>query len=319
MEPSAPERFLLHGRRTAKLASGNNLLVARGHGYSRRMAKFPSFRNALLAAFTACFLLSESMGAAERSSLSADFAPDAETSWIPVGDDYLPPDSGPGPVTSDPAHPYVPNFTPGKMPTYRVADLSNPILQPWAKDQMRKANDDVLAGHVPFRARESCWPPGVPTFLVYALATPLYFLQAPNQVVITYSGGPELRQVYLGVPHSANPKPSWYGESVGHYEGDTLVVDTVALNPRTYVDNYRTPHTDQLHVVERYRLIRDGNMLEVRFIVEDPGAFTQAWSGIQKFRRSRRIALSELPCVESDAHYFSYETYPVPVSDKPDF
>src|SRR5436305_686692 len=98
---------------------------------------------------------------AAQPTAPPDFATDDATSWIPVGDDYLPPMRGPGPITFDPAHPYVPNFT-GKQPTYRVADLTNPILQPWAAEQMRKANEAVLAGHVPFRARESYWPPGVP-------------------------------------------------------------------------------------------------------------------------------------------------------------
>lgn len=283
------------------------------------MSKFVSFRNASLAAFAACALLIGSISATERTAPPPSFAPDAETNWIPVGDDYLPPETGPGPVTFDPTHPYVPNFTPGKAPTYRVADLSNPILQPWAKDRMRKANEDVLAGHVPFRARESCWPAGVPTFLVYALVTPLYFLQTPKQVVMTYSGGPEFRHIYLGVPHSAHPKLSWYGESVGRYEGDALVVDTIGLNERTYVDNYRTPHTDKLHIVERYRLIEDRNILEVRFTVEDPGAFTRPWSGIQKFRRTHRTSLSESPCSETNIRYFSYDTYPVPVAGRPDF
>ena len=57
-------------------------------------------------------------------------------------------------------------------------------------------------------------------------------------------------QVYLDVPHSANPKPSWYGESVGHYEGDTLVVDTIGFNDNTVTDIYRTPPSDKMHVVE---------------------------------------------------------------------
>jgi hypothetical protein len=279
----------------------------------------PLIRIASSAAFAASLIIGSSIAAAQRTPPTPDFAPDTETSWIPVGDDYLAPESGPGPVTFDPAHPYVPNLTPGKAQTYRVADLSSPILQPWAADQMRKANEDVLAGRVPFRARESCWPPGVPTFLVYALATPLYFLQTPGLVLMTYSGGPEMRHVYLRASHSANPKQSWYGESVGHYDGDTLVVDTIEFNRRTFVDNYRTPHTEKLHVVERYRLIGDGNTLEVRFSVEDPGAFTRPWSGSQRFRRSHRIALSELPCVESDVQYFSYAKYSVPVAGKPDF
>ena len=66
----------------------------------------------------------------------------------------------------------------------------------------------------------------------------------------------------MNVPHSKNPKPSWYGESVGHYEGDELVVDTIGLNDKTFVDNYRTPHTDQIHVVERFKLIEDGKTLQ---------------------------------------------------------
>jgi len=257
------------------------------------------------------------MFAAQMQVPPPDFATDDMTSWLPVGDDYLPPASGPGPITFDPAHPYIPNFT-GRQPTYRVADLTNPILQPWAAEQMRKANEAVLAGHVPFRARESCWPPGVPTFLVYALATPLYFLQTRNMVAIVYQSA-DLRHVYMNVPHSAHPALSWYGESIGHYEGDTLVVDTVGLNERTFVDNYRTPHTSQLHVVERYRLTDGGNMLEVAFQVEDPGAFTTRWSAIQRFRRVHRAPMSELPCVESNTRYFNYETYPVSSADKPDF
>ena len=63
----------------------------------------------------------------------------------------------------------------------------------------------------------------------------------------------QYRHIYLNVPHSADIKPSWFGESVGHYEGDTLVVDTIGLNDRTFIDDYLTPHTDKLHVVERFR------------------------------------------------------------------
>jgi hypothetical protein len=84
-----------------------------------------------------------------------------------------------------------------------------------------------------------------------------------------FSGDQQVRHVYLDVPHSENPKPSWYGESIGHYEGDTLVMDTVGLNDKTFLDNYRTPHTEKLHVVERWRLIDDGERLEVKVRVED--------------------------------------------------
>jgi hypothetical protein len=105
---------------------------------------------------------------------------------------------------------------------YRIADL-----QPWAREEMRKANEQVHAGKVPFRPRERCYPAGVPGFVVYTLAEPYYFLQTAKQVTIVDQGGPEVRRIYLDVPHSPKVTPSWYGESVGHYEGgDTLVVDT---------------------------------------------------------------------------------------------
>src|SRR6202162_1910250 len=100
-----------------------------------------------------------------------------------------------------------------------------------------------------------------------------------------FSGNAEVRHIRLNASHSADPKPSWYGESVGHYEGDTLVVDTIGLNDKRLIDNYGTPHTDKLHVVERFRLVDGGKTLEVAFTVEDPCAFFQTWSGTRQRHR----------------------------------
>src|SRR6266550_6837173 len=163
----------------------------------------------------------------------------------------------PGPVTQDPRYPFVPNGV-GGQPTYRIADLSNPNLKPWVKERMKKDNDEVLSGKIAFTPHSSCSPAGVPAFHLYGFQ-PMYFIQTPKEVVIIFSGDKQVRHVYLDVPHSKDPKPSWYGESVGHYEGgDTLVVDTIGMNDKTFVDNYRTPHTTQLHVVERFKLIEGG-------------------------------------------------------------
>ena len=101
---------------------------------------------------------------------------------------------------------------------------------------MKKDNDEVLAGKIAFTPRSSCLPGGVPVFMMFPVAEPLYFVQTPKQVKMIFAGDQQVRRVYLDVPHSANPKPSWYGESVGHYEGDTLVVDTIGLNDKTFVD-----------------------------------------------------------------------------------
>jgi hypothetical protein len=110
-------------------------------------------------------------------------------------------------------------------------------------------------------------------------AQPMFFVQTPKQVWMIYSGNQEVRRIYLDVPHTANPTPSWYGESVGHYEGDTLMVDNIAQNDKTFIDNYRTPHTEKLHVVERWRMVDGGEGMEVVFTVEDPDAFYQPWTG----------------------------------------
>jgi hypothetical protein len=270
----------------------------------------------------ACVLTAVACAAAEPKAVP-DLYVDAETGWLPVGDDLLPPPSGPGPVTFDKFHPYIDNGVARRthtQPTYRVADLTNPILRPWAVEQMRKANAEVLAGKVPFRPRESCYPGGVPGFLVYNLAFADRFLQTDKQVTIINPGGPEVRRIYLDVPHSAKVMPSWYGESVGHYEGgDTLVVDTIGLSTKAFVDNYRTPHTDQLHVVERFRLASGGQMIEVLVKVDDPGAFTMPWSATQRFRRVHAGPMPEDICTENNINPFSFETVPIPQADRPDF
>ena len=255
-------------------------------------------------------------------ALRADGIPNfaaAGYGWFEDGDDFLPPVSGPGPVFSDPKHPYRSNQS-GVQPTYRVADISNPILQPWVKEALRKANDRVLSGAVPFNPRERCWPSGVPAFEVYTRVRPVYFIQGRDKVLIVNEGDAQVRRVYLNVPHSKNPKPSWYGESVGHYEGnDTLVVDTIGLSDKTFVDNYLTPHTKDLHVVERFTLAQDGRTLDVTVTVEDPGAFTTKWSARQVYHLEFQGPWDESPCAENNANYFGFDVSALPQADTPDF
>ena len=285
------------------------------------MSRLPSrraFSRSILGALVGAVAASCPLPAAETIP---DFSGDGTVAWVldDTIDDFLPPASGPGPITFDPAHPYIPNFRP-QQPTYRVADLGNPILQPWAREQMKKTNDAVLAGKVPFRARERCWPIGVPGFVINSLIAPFRFYQMAKEIVIIDEGGPEVRHVYLDVPHSAAPKPSWYGESVGHYQGgDTLVIDTIGVTERTFVDNYRTPHTAKLHVVERYRIVEGGNKVEVAINVDDPGAFTTPWAATQRLRRVKRELLPESVCNETNQDYFGEQAVPYPTADKPDF
>jgi hypothetical protein len=264
------------------------------------------------------------------NSAIPNFSPDSRTGWVagvpdgvsPVGQDFLPPPSGPGPVTFDKAHPYVDSAISrktGAQPTLRVADLSNPILQPWVREELRKVNERALTAIVMFTPKERCWPIGVPGFLLYPV-TPVYFLQTPKEVAMIWEEDHMARHVYLTDRHSPNLKPSWFGESIGHYEnGDTLVIDTIGLNTRTFVDSYRTPHTEQLHVVERFRIVDGAKALEVNVHVEDPGAFTMPWNAMQRYRRVEQGPMREAVCAENNAKFFDFDVEPIPQSDKPDF
>jgi hypothetical protein len=265
-----------------------------------------------------------------------NFAPNDRVSWYPDrldGDQWLPPQPGDvGPIMSRPDYPYVPNDA-SDQPTYRIADLTNPILQPWVRAQMEKDNNEVLAGKIPFMARERCYPPGPAAWNVFRRVTPpmVFFVQQPTFVLLAYRGDNQFRHVYLNVPHSPNPKPSWNGESVGHYEnGDTLVVDTIGIlaHPLSFVDNYRTPHTDQLHVVERYRLSADGKEIDVTVQVEDPGAFTMPYTARQHYARSEEGPIEEAICAEGAGRgtdIFNWglshakDLVPMPQDDTPDF
>jgi hypothetical protein len=250
----------------------------------------------------------------------ANFSPDSVTGWQLSDDEFIPPPSGPGPIVSDPAHPYISfyRFPRNPRPSFRVADLSNPILQPWTRERLRKVNERSLSGQVVAIPKERCWPVGVPAFLLLP-ATPVYFLQTPKEVWMIWMQNHQVRRVYLDVPHSASVTPSWYGESVGHYEGDALVVDTIGISDKSYVDNYQTPHTNQLHVIERFHIVDGGKTLEVNVNVEDPGAFTTPWNAIQRYRRTNNGPQSEVVCAENNDDHFHHGLEAMPQADNPDF
>ena len=314
-------RVLCSGRaEKAHLAKRMGLQMT-GFALANRIRQAPRaiLFSSALATVAALFFHLDAYGAPSAGAVP-NFAPDGYTAWVPsrpAGDEFLRPESGPGPVISEKNHPYRPNGQ--GQSTFRVADLSNPILKPWAIEQMKKVNDQVLAGKIPFTARERCWPGGVPDFDVYERDRPVFWIQTPKEIVIVNEHDQQTRHIYLNVPHSAHPKPSWYGESVGHYEGDTLVVDTIGLNDKTFVDNYRTPHTAQLHVVERFQLIDGGKTLQATIRVDDPGAFNMPWSAVQRWRRRDNQQIVELVCAENNAQYFNYNVTPIPTAANPDF
>jgi hypothetical protein len=227
-----------------------------------------------------------------------------------------------------------------------VGDYTNPILQPWAADIVKKHGDLSIAGVVYPNPANQCWPePGPFIYKNFALQ----ILQQPHQVTLLYEQDHEVRRVRMNQQHPVRVTPSWYGDSIGYYEGDTLVIDTVGIRadrPYAMVDLYGTPYTGSLHMVERYRLVdyenakegldRDaqenfrppgasldidrnyrGKHLQVHFTVDDPGAFTTPWSATVTYRPGSN-EWPEIACAENPQIPYDKDA-DVPTALKADF
>src|SRR5215471_7976827 len=148
--------------------------------------------------------------------------PDFSGLWARVSfPGFEPPLAGPGPVTNRL------RARNGSASIYgMVGDYTNPILKPWAAEIVKKRGEIELGGaHAP-NPRSQCWPGGVP-FVFTNVGMQIF--QKPDRITIFYADNREVRHVHMNQPHPALLTPSWYGHSVAHYEGDTLVVDTVGV------------------------------------------------------------------------------------------
>jgi hypothetical protein len=264
---------------------------------------------------TVCVLASVATAATQDGV--PNFSSSANTAWQSDTPEGLAPSStGPRPVGVDPAifdkdHPY-------DMDTaFPVLDIANSNLQPWVVDALKAQNERVLSGK-PLQPRSSsCWPHGLPAYMRYN--GPTFIVQSASEVVILKNQSSEVRRILLNQPHSPQPEPSWYGESVGHYEnGDTLVIDTIGFNDRTHVDLFRTPHTSALHVIERWKLIEGGREIDLNVYVEDPGAFKAPYELTKRYRRVEATWL-EVICPENPIGPVEQGLEPMPQADRPDF
>jgi hypothetical protein len=242
--------------------------------------------------------------------------------WLAFNADWLDAPSGMrGPIKDDPEHPLHSNTAgPGQV-TLRMGNYKDPILKPWAAEAMRASNEEALSGKraVPFAAQARCYPGGVPGQDLYP-AEPFYFIQTPKEVWMIWQRDHMVRRVFMTDKHSANVKPSWFGESIGHYEnGDTFVIDTIGLSTKnSYIDNFRTPHTEKLHVVERFKLSPDQKVLEALVHVEDPDTFNEPLNMVMRWRKVANPLL-ETVCAEDNGDYFHGNLFPMPEAKTPDF
>jgi hypothetical protein len=164
---------------------------------------------------------------------------------------------------------------------------TTPPFTPWAEAQFKKAdtlvNDPNLA----------CLPHGIPRLMYVPL--PMEIFQVPDKVLIYVEAGNQLRQIHMNRDHKKDLDPTYNGDSVGKWEGETLVVDTVGFNEVTWLDHAGLPHTDALHVVERIRRV-DQNTLVDDFTIEDPKAYTKPWKASQTYHLKPGWEIAEFVC-----------------------
>jgi hypothetical protein len=307
--------------------------------------RHPGFRLwVILAAAAAMPASGQAVRAADTQSSAS--TPDFSGIWAhPTLPGFEPPLSGPGPVRNRSRTPNgVSNFN------QLVGDYTNPILKPEAAAIVKTFGDMSLAGVGYPTPSNQCWPGGVP-YLFWNIEMQMF--QRPHEITILYLIDHLVRHIRMNEPHPAQVTPSLAGDSVGHYEGDTLVIDTVGIKPGRFamVDMYGTPHSNALHVVERYQLLdydatkaaaeRDekdnlrlqdyrndvavavdpdykGKGLQLEFTVEDEAAFTTPWKATITYRRAAN-EWREHVCAENLHEYYYNKDVEVPTADKPDF
>jgi hypothetical protein len=155
---------------------------------------------------------------------------------------------------------------------------SDSPMMPWAAAKY-KINGPKYHGDDPNTVLSDpvfqCFPPGVPRIYLYNF--PVQIVQIPGQVLMLFEYDHFIRRIYTdGRPHDTQHGPLWMGDSIGMWEGDTLVVDTVSFNDKTLIDRVGRPHSTSLHLVERIRRI-DHDSMEIHFTVDDPKAYTKPW------------------------------------------
>jgi hypothetical protein len=264
--------------------------------------------------------------------------PDLSGLWGRQSVDWESPATGPGPVVNTKLRPDGMRDS-----NTRVGDYNNPILKPSAAAEVKRSGEISLQGETFPNPANQCQPQATP-FLLTQLEIEL--LQQKDEVTILYMIDHHVRHVRLNQGHPPHVTPSWSGDSIGHYEGDTLVIDTVGVKvgPFSMVDQYGTPHSKDLHVVERYRLIdgqaareaeernekqsgsamgrfadfdHKGPGLQIQFTVEDPASFSTPWSAAVTYLRGREWL--EFICAESPFDYATGKNPQVPTANKPDF
>jgi hypothetical protein len=282
------------------------------------------FAGAALAATAGSPALAEGPGKIPDLASSSSFA------WTPLtargtiaryGTGWFDPPGGlRGPIKQHPDYPLRGNDT--GRPTPALGNYKDPILKPWAAEKMRLSNEELLSGKtgIPFLPQSRCWPGGVPGQLLWT-TEPLYFIQGEKQVMMLWQRDQWWRRIDLTDKHSEHIRPSRYGESIGRYENGELVIDTIgiAAKKNSVIDMFRTPHTDKLHVTERYKVTANNEYLEALVRIEDEDTFNEPMYMAKRWRREPNVWRESICAEGGQADPFGSNFVPIPQADKPDF
>jgi hypothetical protein len=181
-----------------------------------------------------------------------------------------------------------------------ILPREDPPFQPWAEALFKKR--DLQASHAdPDSGPDPtarCIPPGIPRTMLQPF--PWEIVQARDRVVMIFEYQSLVRQIFTdGRGHPKDLEPTYMGHSIGRYEGDTLVVDTIGFNDKTWLDPKGLPHTDALHVVERIRRVDHGS-LEDDYSIDDPKAYRKPWTAQKFFELKPAWQIQEYVCAENN-------------------
>ena len=181
---------------------------------------------------------------------------------------------------------------PGRSPVDKIVDVP---FQPWAKAAYDRAQATLLKDD----PEGLCLPPGIPRMT--ATPFPFQIYQFPDRVIFIYEGGAHIwRTIFTdGRPHPKDPNPTFLGDSIGRWEGDTLVVDVVGFNDKTWLDQDGHPHSEALHVIERYTRA-DEMTLRYEVTIDDTKAYTRPWTTSYSIPWSPDTELLEYICQENN-------------------
>ncbi|HYM18347.1 MAG TPA: hypothetical protein VEU06_07285 [Micropepsaceae bacterium] len=229
-------------------------------------------------------------------------------------------------------------------PTRPIADYTNPILKPQAVEILKKRAAGATAGDISMDPSNQCAPQSPP--FIFGMELGVQIMQGKSEITMLYNQDSQVRHIRMNATHPAHVAPSYMGDSIGRYEGDTLVVDTVGVKPGriAVMDRYGTPFDETMHLVERYRFIDAGDAkaaqarhekmagripamaldesyakgLQLELTIENPAYFTAPLAALITYRHTNQ-PWGEQVCAENTREYYKERDTPIPRADKPDF